>query len=124
MVCWRRVTFSRRKSDNPTIVRMPTGTLIQKIQCQENASTMMPPASGPTIAEKPHTLDSHPCTRGRSCGVYRSPTIVVATGWIEPAPRPCSRRNAINAGIDHAKPHSVEPRRKTTMPAISTGRRP
>jgi hypothetical protein len=98
--------------------------LIQKIQRHDNASTMMPPVSGPMIAAKPHTLDSQPCTRGRSFASYRSPTMVIATGWMEPAPSPCNNRNAISAGIDQAKPHSVEPTRNMAMPPISTGRRP
>ena len=50
--------------------------------------------------------------------------IVIDTGWIAPAPAPCSSRNAISDGMDHAKPHSMEPTRKMPIPAISTGLRP
>jgi hypothetical protein len=34
----------------------PNGRFSQKIQCQSMFSTMMPPTSGPTIDEIPHTL--------------------------------------------------------------------
>ena len=72
----------------------------------------------------PHTLASQPWIRPRSSTEYRSPTTVSATGWMAPAPTPCSRRNTISDDMDQAKPHSVEPRRNTAIPTSSTGLRP
>ncbi len=85
---------------------------------------MMPPASGPTTAEVAQTVAIAPCTRPRSSSLKRSPMIVIVTGWMAPAPSPCSSRNSTSDIIDQAKPQSAEPTRKMIMPAISTGLRP
>ncbi len=53
-----------------------------------------------------------------------SPTIVIAIGPTAPAPRPCTARNAIRAGIDHANPQRIEPSRNSPMPNRMMGFRP
>jgi hypothetical protein len=50
--------------------------------------------------------------------------MVRETGWMAPAPTPCTRRKAIREGMDQAKPQSREPSRKMAMPQSMTGRRP
>ena len=49
---------------------------------------MSPPSSGPSAPAVPHTAPMTPCTEPRSCISHRSPTIVIVTGWIAPAPAP------------------------------------
>ena len=44
---------------------MPIGTLIKKIQCQLKASTIKPPASGPTILAIPQAALFNPNTPAR-----------------------------------------------------------
>src|SRR5664279_757404 len=53
-----------------------------------------------------------------------SPAIVTLIGWTAPAPRPCTARNAISAGMLQAKPHRIEPSRKSPMPNSMIGLRP
>ncbi len=84
----------------------------------------MPPTAGPTTADIPHTLAMYPCTRARSATEYRSPTTVMLTGWIAPAPRPWTARPAMSTGIEGAAAHRTDPARKRAIPQNSTGRRP
>ena len=51
-------------------------------------------------------------------------TMVIDTGWMAPAPKPCTSRKAISEVIDQEKPARIEPRRKTARPATITGLRP
>jgi len=53
-----------------------------------------------------------------------SPMIVIAIVWIAPAPTYCSERNAISHSIVRAKPHSVVPVRKISVPIKNTRLRP
>ena len=53
-----------------------------------------------------------------------SPTIVIATGAIAPAPRPCTARKPISAPMLQATPQSTEPARNRPMPNRITGLRP
>ena len=46
------------------------------------------------------------------------------TGCTAPAPTPWISRKAIIEGIDQAKPHRIEPRRKIARPASITFLRP
>ena len=50
--------------------------------------------------------------------------MVIAVGWIAPAPRPCRARNAIRAGMLQAKPQRIEPAMNTPTPMSITGLRP
>ena len=50
--------------------------------------------------------------------------IVSPMGWTAPAPMPWMARAAMRAGMDHARPHSTEPARKTATPKNMTGLRP
>ncbi len=50
--------------------------------------------------------------------------MVIATGWIEPAPTPWTSRKAISDGIDHASPQRIEPTRKIAIPICITVLRP
>ena len=53
-----------------------------------------------------------------------SPMMVIATGTIAPAPKPCARRKTIIQVIDVEKPASTDATMKTAMPASMTGLRP
>ncbi|KON72181.1 hypothetical protein M768_17115 [Cellulosimicrobium cellulans F16] len=53
-----------------------------------------------------------------------SAAIVWETGMTAPAPRPWSTRPATSAGIDHANPHSTDPRKKRATPASMRRLRP
>ena len=50
--------------------------------------------------------------------------MVIGTGWIAPAPRPCSTRKNTSASIDRAAPQPADAKRKSPMPAANTGRLP
>ena len=52
------------------------------------------------------------------------PTIVVAIGWIAPAPAPWRARKKISDPIPQAKPHNSEAARNRLAPAKNTGLRP
>ena len=60
----RRGSRVRRRGASAAAVR-PTGTLIQKIQCQSSVSTMRPPSSGPSATPKPGDRRPQP-ERGRA----------------------------------------------------------
>ena len=49
---------------------------------------------------------------------------VMPSGWIAPAPRPCSARQTTSAGIDQASPQNSEAAVNTAMPVMSSGLRP
>jgi hypothetical protein len=53
-----------------------------------------------------------------------SPMMVMAIGCTDPAPMPCTARNAISAGMLQAKPQRMEPARKSPTPINMTGLRP
>ena len=51
-------------------------------------------------------------------------TLLVATGWIAPAPMPWIARATMRAGMLQAIPHSTEPIAKTAMPNRTRRLRP
>ena len=53
-----------------------------------------------------------------------SPMMVIAVGWIAPAPSPCRARKAISAGMLQARPQRIEPAMKAATPISITGLRP
>ena len=53
-----------------------------------------------------------------------SPTMVVAIGWIAPAPIPCKARNKMNDPMLQARPHSKEAAKNRLVPVKNTGLRP
>jgi hypothetical protein len=120
----RGSTPSCRYSVTSTMAATPNGRLIQKIHGHPTLWTTSPPTSGPTIDEIPQMLEIHPWMRPRSSSEYRSPASVTVIGCTAPAPRPWRKRNATSAPIERASPHSTDPARNTTMPAMNTGLRP
>ena len=50
--------------------------------------------------------------------------MVNVTGWIAPAPRPWTARQAMSAAIERAEPQASEPATKSAIPARRTGLRP
>ena len=50
--------------------------------------------------------------------------IVIEVGCTAPAPRPCSARKTISAGMLQAKPHRIEPRMNAATPTSMIGLRP
>ena len=53
-----------------------------------------------------------------------SPAMVIDIGMTAPAPRPCTARNAMSAGMLHANPHSTLPARNSPIPTSIIGLRP
>ncbi len=49
-----------------------------------------------------------------------SPMMVVAIGWMAPAPAPCKARNRISGTIAQARPHRVEATMNKPAPAKNT----
>ena len=72
----------------------------------------------------PQTAPNRPWILPRSSTVNRSPTIVIATGCMPPAPTPWSARNAMSCVIDVARPLAIEPARKSATPRNMVGLRP
>ena len=60
------VLADKLSATKPAEARRPIGRFSQKIQAQDQRWTMMPPTSGPTIAEKAQTLASQPWILPRS----------------------------------------------------------
>ena len=52
------------------------------------------------------------------------PMMVIAIGWIAPAPAPCSARNSTSDSMPQARPHKVEANRNSPAPAKKTRLRP
>ncbi len=92
-----------RKSDSS-----PTGTLMRKIQCQENWSVIQPPSSGPSIGAritvKPYTDIALP----REAGGKVSISIAWVTGCRPPPPTPWTMRARIRTVSEGASPQHSE----------------
>ena len=74
--------------------------------------------------ENPNTADITAESRARCSSVYKSATIVCATGSRHPAPTPCMARNRMSSPIEVEAPQSAEPTRKMIMPSRKIRLRP
>ena len=103
---------------------MPMGRLMKKIQRQPIVETNTAPSVGPASAATAQTELNAPCIRARCSIVNRSPTIVSATGRMQPAPTPCRARKATSQAMLGAQPQSSDVAVNQARPARSTRRRP
>ena len=92
-----RLSNSTRRATG--ISARPTGTLIQKIQCQEMPSTTAPPTSGPRATPRPLTPDQMPIAMPRFWGGNASESRVRLSGATIAAPAPWMARATISAVV-------------------------
>ena len=79
-------------------------------------SVTYPPTSGPAMEATPNTPLNIAWMRARSASVYSSPTIVMLSGMIAPAPSPWTARAAMSTAIEVAAPDEADPTRKMATP--------
>ena len=87
----RRGSRVRKRGASAAAVR-PTGTLIQKIQCQSSVLTSTPPSSGPSATPMPAMDDHMPSAAVRRSGGKAAESSVSVSGMSSAAPRPCTVR--------------------------------
>ncbi len=76
----------------------PTGTLIQKIQCQSSDSTIRPPSSGPSATPRPAIDDHRPRAAVRRSGGKAAESSVSVSGMSSAAPSPWTARATTSCG--------------------------
>ena len=103
---------------------MPTGTLIQKIQCQSSPCTTAPPASGPIATPSPLTPLQIPSAMPRPCGGVASDSSVSVSGKTIAAPAPCTARAAISMAVSGDRAAAALAAVKTASPMTNIRRRP
>ena len=102
----------------------PTGTLIQKIQCQVLSWITAPPTSGPSATAMPLIPDQTPSARPRFSGGKASASRVSVSGVTIAAPAPCSARVAIRMPMFGASADPADATVKRMMPATNMRLRP
>jgi len=103
---------------------MPTGTLIQKIHCQDAASVTAPPMTGPSAAPRPTVAPHRPSASPRRCGGVTLAMSVTVSGVTIAAPTPWMARAAISTPMLGASAEAALPAVNTVTPMISRRRRP
>ncbi len=114
---------ARRRAASGTSAR-PTGTLSQKIQCQEMPSITAPPTSGPSATPRPLTPDQTPSASPRRSAGTAELRIVRLSGATMPAPRPCTARAAISAPVLGASAAAADATVKIDSPMMNMRLRP
>src|SRR5581483_7079542 len=102
----------------------PTGTLIQKIQCQSRPWTTPPPTSGPPATARPAIAPMTPITEPRLAGGQALVAIVRLSGVTAAAPRPCTARAAISAAAVGASAQAADATVNSNRPRTYIRRRP
>ena len=102
----------------------PTGTLIQKIQCQSRPWTTTPPTSGPPATARPAIAPMMPITEPRLAGGKALVAMVRLSGVTAAAPTPCTARAAISAAAVGASAQAAEATVNNSRPATYIRRRP
>ena len=102
----------------------PTGTLIQKIQCQEAASITAPPTSGPSATAIPLIPDQTPRAMPRRWGGNASASKVRVSGVTIAPPTPWSARAAISSPVVGARAAAAEDAVNSAIPAMNIRLRP
>ena len=93
----------------------PSGTLNQKTQCQEIA-TSTPPSTGPSTSPTAATMVFVPIARPSSCRGNASVTSAAEFANRNAPPMPCTIRQAMSSAPLAAKPAPSEASEKTTKP--------
>jgi hypothetical protein len=100
--------LSGRHSHAPTPARTPTGTLIQKIQCQFRSCVTAPPTSGPQAIASPVTPPMMPTTAPRRSGGKAEVSSVRPSGIMMAAPMPWKARNVMRAVLFAARAQAAD----------------
>src|ERR1700683_3146185 len=88
--------------------KIPTGTLMKKIQRQVVLSLIQPPRIGPQIGATSVVIDQIASAKPRRNGGKIDSSSACEPGSIGPATAPCRMRNASNEGRSQAIPHRNE----------------
>src|SRR5271156_2412973 len=88
--------------------KMPTGTLMKKIQRQVVLSEIQPPRIGPQIGATSVVMDQIASARPRRKGGKIDSSSACEPGIIGPETPPCRMRNASRDGRSRAMPHRKE----------------
>ena len=99
---------SSSRSSASGISTRPSGTLSQKIQCQEMPLTTAPPTSGPNATASPLMPPHAPRKTPRRFSGTPAERIVSVSGRTIAPPRPCTARAASSAPIDGASAAAAE----------------
>ena len=103
---------------------IPTGTLTQKIQCQESELVSTPPAIGPSATPRPAIADQTPSALARrSAGTFVVSSVSVS-GISTAPPAPWSTRAAISIPLPVDSAAAAEEPVNSNRPATSILRRP
>ena len=104
--------------------KMPTGTLMKKIQRQDRNVTMKPPTGAPST--EPSTAGAVRNDMARINSDFGTVFSMTSrpTGTIIAPPMPCSRRAPTRKPSEWAAPHSIELAVNTAMAAANTERAP
>ena len=107
---WVSSRDSSMKRKLATIARIPTGTLMKKIQLQSTCSVMRPPTSGPIASASAETPAQMPIAVPRCCGGKVAAMIESVAGFISAAPTPWSdaRGDQLVARVGEAAPERGE----------------
>ena len=117
-----RLSLRRSTASGPTT--RPTGTLIQKIQCQEMPLITAPPMTGPSATPRPLMPDQIPSATPRRPAGKASERSVRVSGMTTAAPAPWKARAAISAPAFGASAAAAEPRVKMPSPTTNIRRLP
>ena len=103
---------------------MPSGTLIQKIDCHPNASVTTPPINGPVPTPVPTMPPQTPNAIPIFCGGKAARISVRVTGVTIAVPMPCTARAAIRASAFGASAAAIDAMVNSPTPAMKTFCRP
>ena len=117
-----RLSVSRSTASGPTT--SPTGTLIQKIQCQERPLITTPPMTGPRATPRPLMPDQMPSASPRRPAGNASERRVRVSGITTAAPAPWKARATISAPALGASAAAAEPTVKMPSPMTNIRRLP
>src|SRR5476649_567499 len=88
--------------------KIPTGTLMKKIQRQVVLSLIQPPRIGPQIGATSVVIDQIASARPRRNGGKIDSSSACEPGIIGPETAPCRMRNSSSEGRSQAMPHRKE----------------
>ena len=103
---------------------MPTGTLSQKIQCQEIPPVTAPPTTGPAATARPLMPPHNPIAAPRFSTGKAALMSVSVSGMTIAAPVPCTTRAAMRVPTSGERAAAAEAAVKMPMPTVNIRRRP